>query len=115
MLRNPCYVLFHLYRVKIPPNEPLKENPAIKPHFRPVLPPRKFDRFGYLPILQQMIEKPKSTVLGKPRALILTPTRELAEQLALSIKRYSQYLSFSITAFYGGVKISGQANKLKIH
>ena len=66
-----------------------------------------------LPILQQMIEKPKSTVLGKPRALILTPTRELAEQLALSIKRYSQYLSFSITAFYGGVKISGQANKLK--
>jgi len=66
-----------------------------------------------IPIIQQMIEKPKTTVIGKPRALILTPTRELAEQLAQTINRYAQHLSFRITAFYGGVKISGQANKLK--
>lgn len=66
-----------------------------------------------LPILQQMIETPKETVSGKPRALILTPTRELAEQLATTIGAYSQFLPFNVIAFYGGVKISGQANKLK--
>jgi superfamily II DNA/RNA helicase len=66
-----------------------------------------------LPILQQMIEKPLETIPGKPRALILTPTRELAEQLANTISQYAQFLPFSINAFYGGVKTAGQANKLK--
>lgn len=66
-----------------------------------------------LPILQQLIEKPLPTIAGKPRALILTPTRELAEQLANTISQYAQFLPFNVTAFYGGVKIAGQANKLK--
>jgi len=66
-----------------------------------------------LPILQQMVETPKVTINGKPRALILTPTRELAEQLATTISAYAQYLPFNVNAFYGGVKISGQASKLK--
>jgi ATP-dependent RNA helicase RhlE len=66
-----------------------------------------------LPILQQMIEKPQETIAGKPRALILTPTRELAEQLANTISQYAQFLPLSVNAFYGGVKTVGQANKLK--
>ena len=66
-----------------------------------------------LPVLQQMVEKPKATKTGSPRALILTPTRELAEQLANTIRSYAQFLPLSITAVYGGVKMGGQANKLK--
>ncbi|MBV1920886.1 MAG: DEAD/DEAH box helicase [Pseudomonadales bacterium] len=66
-----------------------------------------------LPILQQMADKPKATVPSSPRALILTPTRELAEQLANTIGTYAQFLPLSVTALYGGVKLGGQANKLK--
>ncbi|KKO45598.1 RNA helicase [Arsukibacterium ikkense] len=65
-----------------------------------------------LPILQRMLDKPKATVERRPRALILTPTRELAEQLANAISSYAQFLSISVTALYGGVKMGGQANKL---
>jgi ATP-dependent RNA helicase RhlE len=66
-----------------------------------------------LPILQQMLDKPKDTLSGSPRALILTPTRELAEQLASTIGAYAQFLPLKITALYGGVKMGGQSNKLK--
>lgn len=66
-----------------------------------------------LPILQQMLDKPLADGARRPRALILTPTRELAEQLAHTIGAYAQFLPFTITAMYGGVKMGGQANKLK--
>lgn len=66
-----------------------------------------------LPILQQMQDRPKPTKPGNPRTLILTPTRELAEQLAETIKRYAQFLPFTITALYGGVKMTGQEKKLR--
>ncbi|MDP5030294.1 DEAD/DEAH box helicase [Paraglaciecola sp.] len=66
-----------------------------------------------IPILQQMLDRPKDTVAGRPRALILTPTRELAEQLADAIASYAQFITVSVTALYGGVKMGGQANKLK--
>ncbi|MGK0381133.1 MAG: ATP-dependent RNA helicase RhlE [Flavobacteriales bacterium] len=66
-----------------------------------------------LPILQQILDKPKDTLSGSPRALILTPTRELAEQLANTIGAYAQFLPLKVTALYGGVKMGGQASKLK--
>ncbi|MDH5392044.1 MAG: DEAD/DEAH box helicase [Gammaproteobacteria bacterium] len=66
-----------------------------------------------VPVLQQMHDRPSSTSAGSPRALILTPTRELAEQLSETISRYARYLPFSVTAFYGGVKISAQQKKIK--
>jgi ATP-dependent RNA helicase RhlE len=65
------------------------------------------------PILQQMIDKPALTESKNPRALILTPTRELAEQLSETISAYAQFLPFSITSLYGGVKLGGQAAKLR--
>lgn len=65
-----------------------------------------------LPILQQMADRPSSVQAGEVRALILTPTRELAEQLAETIKRYAQFMPLKINAFYGGVKMSGQEKKL---
>ncbi len=66
-----------------------------------------------LPILQQMHNRPQPTLPGNPRALILTPTRELAEQLTETINRYAQFLPLTITALYGGGKISAQQKKLK--
>lgn len=66
-----------------------------------------------IPVLQRMLDKPKATVAQRPRALILTPTRELAEQIAESIAAYAKFVPVSVTALYGGVKMGGQANKLK--
>lgn len=66
-----------------------------------------------LPIIQKIIDNPRSHESNAPRALVLSPTRELAEQLARTIGDYAQFLSLKIVAVYGGVKVSGQANKLK--
>lgn len=65
-----------------------------------------------VPLLQRMLDNPKATVEKRPRALILTPTRELAEQIADAVSAYAKYLPLSVTALYGGVKMGGQANKL---
>src|SRR5690606_11941402 len=65
-----------------------------------------------IPLLQRMMDKPKATAERRPRALILTPSRELAEQIAGAISAYAQFLPLSVTALYGGVKMGGQANKL---
>jgi len=65
-----------------------------------------------LPILQQLHNRPQALLPGRPRALILTPTRELAEQLMQTIARYMQFLPLKIAALYGGGKISAQQKKL---
>jgi superfamily II DNA/RNA helicase len=66
-----------------------------------------------LPILQKLLDTPKETTSNSPRALILTPTRELAEQLSQTIGDYAQFTQLSVTALYGGVKMGGQSAKLK--
>jgi len=66
-----------------------------------------------VPILQQMSDRPQPTISGSPRALILTPTRELAEQLEQTISAYAQFLPLTIKALYGGAKLSAQEKKLK--
>ena len=66
-----------------------------------------------LPLLQRLSEMPKPQ--GKPpvRALILTPTRELAAQVAESVATYGKYLPFKSTVIFGGVGINPQINRLK--
>jgi ATP-dependent RNA helicase RhlE len=66
-----------------------------------------------LPLLQKLIDSPKTVGPSQVRALILTPTRELAEQLAETIESYAQFMSVNITAVYGGVKMGGQASQLQ--
>jgi ATP-dependent RNA helicase RhlE len=66
-----------------------------------------------LPILQQIHNVPKPCLASMPRALILTPTRELAEQLTETITRYAQFMPLKVGALYGGGKISAQEKKLK--
>ena len=46
------------------------------------------------------------------QALILTPTRELAEQVAVSIQRFAKNKNLNILPIYGGVSIGDQMRKL---
>lgn len=66
-----------------------------------------------LPILQRMCDTPKETMPSNTRALILTPTRELAAQVADNITAYSKHLNLTVLTIYGGVKIDTQSQKLK--
>ncbi len=66
-----------------------------------------------LPMLQALTRK--KHVKGKPyiKALILTPTRELAAQVGESIDTYSKYLPFKSTVIFGGVGINPQKSTLR--
>ncbi|WP_178984547.1 DEAD/DEAH box helicase [Winogradskyella helgolandensis] len=46
------------------------------------------------------------------RALILTPTRELAAQVFANVKEYSEFLNIRSTVIFGGVNQKPQVNKL---
>jgi len=48
----------------------------------------------------------------KARALVLTPTRELAAQVAASVETYGKYLNLRSAVVFGGVKINPQIAKL---
>jgi superfamily II DNA/RNA helicase len=64
-----------------------------------------------LPILEKLNTDRK--LRGKRiRALILTPTRELAVQVEQSIRDYGKYLNLSSMAMYGGTDIEPQRQKL---
>jgi ATP-dependent RNA helicase RhlE len=50
---------------------------------------------------------------GVVRALVLTPTRELAAQVGESVAAYGRYLDLRSDVVFGGVKINPQINRLK--
>lgn len=66
-----------------------------------------------LPLLQQLSEA--APIKGKRpvRALILTPTRELAAQVGESVSTYGKYLPFKSTVIFGGVSINPQIETLR--
>ncbi len=66
-----------------------------------------------LPILQKLIDEPKPRITANARGLVLVPTRELAEQIANSFKRYGQFMDLEVAAIFGGADINTQAKKLK--
>src|SRR3989344_8799097 len=47
------------------------------------------------------------------QALVLTPTRELAEQVMKAIKKFSKYKPLKIAVVYGGVSIQPQMRELR--
>ncbi len=47
------------------------------------------------------------------QALILTPTRELAEQVSKALMKFSRYSQLNIIAIYGGVSIGPQMDALR--
>ena len=69
-----------------------------------------------LPMLQRLslAEAPKNKFGGKGiRALVLTPTRELAAQVEESVRTYGKYLELTSTVVFGGVGMNPQITKVK--
>ncbi|MDP2850343.1 MAG: DEAD/DEAH box helicase [Sulfuricurvum sp.] len=66
-----------------------------------------------LPMLQILSDKKTSKPHRKIRALILTPTRELAAQVAESVKIYGKYLPLKSAVIFGGVGINPQITMLR--
>ncbi len=65
-----------------------------------------------LPILENL-SKGKPAKGNQVRCLVLTPTRELAAQVAENVSQYSQKLPLKSTVVFGGVKINPQMQKLR--
>ncbi|MDX2477258.1 MAG: DEAD/DEAH box helicase [Gammaproteobacteria bacterium] len=66
-----------------------------------------------LPLLQRLMSTAKPVKGRRPlRALVLTPTRELAAQVAESVDTYGRHLPLKSTVVFGGVSINPQKQKL---
>ncbi len=64
-----------------------------------------------LPILQRFAAQERAQP-GRPTALVLTPTRELAAQIGESATVYGKYLPVTNAVVFGGVNIKGQIETL---
>jgi len=63
-----------------------------------------------LPVLQALAQAPAGRA---PRALVLTPTRELAAQVAESARQYGRHTKARISVVFGGVGINPQIDSLR--
>ena len=67
-----------------------------------------------LPLLHRLAASEKPITGRRPvRALILTPTRELAAQVGENVQSYSRYLKLRSLVVFGGVSINPQMMKLR--
>ncbi len=66
-----------------------------------------------LPLLERLAGNRTPPRRGTPRALILAPTRELAAQIADSIRTYGRFLRLNHTVIFGGVNQGPQVRALK--
>lgn len=66
-----------------------------------------------LPLLQRLRETRREERARRPRALILAPTRELAAQVAQSVRDYGCHLPFITAVIFGGVSIRPQISRLR--
>jgi ATP-dependent RNA helicase RhlE len=69
-----------------------------------------------LPMLQRLMAQPqKKDARGRVaiRALILTPTRELAAQVEESVRTYGKYVPLTSMVMFGGVGMSPQVDRLR--
>ncbi|MBT8092688.1 MAG: DEAD/DEAH box helicase [Gammaproteobacteria bacterium] len=64
-----------------------------------------------LPLLQRLQYGKENR--RRIRALVLTPTRELAAQVGDSVRDYGKYLPFRVGVIYGGVSINTQISRLR--
>ena len=66
-----------------------------------------------LPILHRLLAQPTPAVPGRPRTLILAPTRELAAQIAESVATYGRYTGLPFAVVFGGVSQYPQVQALR--
>jgi len=65
-----------------------------------------------LPMLQLLSTRPAARA-GAIRALVLTPTRELAAQVEDSVRTYGKYLDLNSTVIFGGVGMNPQIDRIR--
>jgi ATP-dependent RNA helicase RhlE len=65
-----------------------------------------------LPLLQKLSTSGQ-TMTRRPRALVLTPTRELAAQVHENLRDYGKHMQVSATTIFGGVSMGPQINALR--
>lgn len=65
-----------------------------------------------LPLLHRLADGP-SVQNNQVRALVITPTRELAAQVGESVSLYGKYLALRSAVVFGGVKINPQMMRLR--
>lgn len=66
-----------------------------------------------LPILNHLIKNRRPRHIGHPRALVLSPTRELAIQTADNVKKFSKHANLPFACVIGGVSQFGQVKDIK--
>ncbi|MDP2698975.1 DEAD/DEAH box helicase [Thalassospira sp.] len=66
-----------------------------------------------LPMLQRLAENPKRSVPGQPRALILAPTRELANQIGQCLRDFKKGIRLFSSVVYGGAPMGPQIQELR--
>ncbi len=66
-----------------------------------------------LPILNHLVKERKPRRVGHPRALVLSPTRELAAQTAENVRQYTKYVNMPFACVFGGVSQFGQVKDVK--
>jgi len=66
-----------------------------------------------LPILNHLVRERRPHRIGHPRALVLSPTRELAAQTAENVRRYAKYADIPFACVFGGVSQFGQVKDIK--
>jgi ATP-dependent RNA helicase RhlE len=65
-----------------------------------------------LPILHRLAADPRPAPRRGCRVLVLSPTRELASQIADSFRAYGRHMGFSVAVVFGGVKYGPQVRAL---
>ena len=61
-----------------------------------------------MPLIEKIDEKFK-----RIQALVLSPTRELAQQIARELEKFSKFKRLNVVCIYGGVAIEPQIQKLR--
>ena len=67
-----------------------------------------------LPILDRLLANPKRPAPGTCRVLVLSPTRELASQIADSFRAYGKFTDLRSTVMFGGVPKGRQAKAMQM-
>jgi len=64
-----------------------------------------------LPLLDQLLDERRRG----PRALVLAPTRELANQIDAEIRQLAKFTRLRTALIFGGVSVRGQVSALRLH
>lgn len=66
-----------------------------------------------LPSLDYMLRNPKARPKHGCRMLVLSPTRELAAQIADNVRAYARFMDMSVATVFGGVPVNKQIRQLQ--